>query len=73
VRASAANQATWGRVEGLPGGISRNIDTYQVIPVTENHAVVVIEDTDLYMTEDAGRTWARIPKSFPRIYTVLAL
>jgi hypothetical protein len=59
----------WERVSGLPEGIGSNIDTYQVLPVSESIGYVVIDRTRVFETEDEGRTWNRVAGDFPEIYT----
>jgi len=62
---------TWAVVRGLPDKISKNINTYHIIPVDRAQALVIIDDTSLYETNDWGLTWRKIGSEYPRLYGAL--
>ncbi|MEE2617410.1 MAG: hypothetical protein VX677_02245 [Candidatus Poribacteria bacterium] len=63
----------WGLVEGLPENIDKNIDTFQIIIVDGGCALVIIEDTILYETNDWGMTWNKVGENYPRLFGALVL
>ena len=62
---------TWKMVHGLPGSVSRNIDSFQVFAAGEQQVLAVIEDTQLYESNDTGKTWEKKENTFPKIYAFL--
>ena len=49
----------WALVTGLPEQIGENIDTFQIITVGGANALVVVDDTILYQTDDCGLNVAK--------------
>ena len=57
----------WALVNGLPGHIGENIDTFQIITVGGSNALVVVDDTALYRTDDRGLNWQKVA-DYPRLF-----
>ncbi|MFW9853686.1 MAG: WD40/YVTN/BNR-like repeat-containing protein [Candidatus Thorarchaeota archaeon] len=64
---------TWQQASGLPIDIEKNIDTYQLGRIGSKRGLVVIENNQLYGTEDQGKSWKKITIIPPRVNQVLAL
>ena len=65
--------ASWTLVNGLPENITANIDTFQIIIVEGAHALVVVENSDLYETDDWGVNWKKVAHDYPRLYGALVV
>ena len=63
---------TWAQVNGLPDGIEANIDTHQIVITGPRHALVIVENKDLYETRDAGENW-RKTGAYPRLFGAMVL
>ncbi len=64
---------SWARVEGLPEDLGRNIDTHHVAVRPGGEALVVVDDTSLYVSRDYGATWSPLQEGLPRIWSLLPL
>jgi len=62
--------AHWTQVKGLPP-VDRNINTWQVGTFADGRALVVVRDTDLYVSEDWGVSWAKARESLPTVNAIL--
>lgn len=60
----------WEEVEGLPK-ITDNINTYQITKDNHNHVYVIINNNELYKSEDYGQTWSLELEGMPKTYQVL--
>lgn len=63
----------WQLVQGLPADISANIDTFQVTALADGKALAVVENTQLYRSEDWGLHWTKIREDSPRVFGILAV
>jgi hypothetical protein len=63
----------WEPVNGLPEGISNNINTFQIIIVRDGNALVIVEDTSVYKTNDYGMNWEKMRDDFPKLYGALVI
>ena len=63
----------WESVNGLPEGISNNINTSQIIIVRDGNALVIVEDTSIYETNDYGMNWEKVRSDFPRLFGALVI
>ena len=63
----------WYVVNGLPENINNNIDTFQIIIAGDGHALVIVENTSLYETNDYGRHWKKMEDAYPRLFGALVL
>ena len=63
----------WERVRGLPETLNRNINTHQVLVSPAGHSALVASDTDLYATDDYGKTWHLVRKDLPTVNAILAI
>lgn len=63
---------TWTQVSGLPDHIANNINTFQIAVVDRDTAFVVVEDTNLYASSDAGGKWDRVLTKLPTIHALLS-
>jgi len=61
----------WSAAKGLPGNISKNIDTFHITPIGEAKALVIIDDTALYETNDWGVNWREVGCDYPRLYGII--
>lgn len=61
----------WTLVKGLPENISRNIDTFQIIIVSGARALVIVDNTSLYETDDWGISWQEVGHDYPRLFAAL--
>ena len=59
-------------MNGLPEGISINIDTHQIVVTGSHHALVIIENTDVYETRDEGENW-RKTGSYPKLFGAIVV
>ena len=62
----------WERVNGLLEPLEKNIDTHQILILGEKRALVIVNDTILYETDDTGIHWRKIG-DFPRLFGGLAV
>jgi hypothetical protein len=63
----------WGPVNGLPEGISNNINTFQIIVVRDGNALVIVEDASVYETDDYGMNWGKVRDDYPKLYGALVI
>jgi hypothetical protein len=61
----------WSLVQGLPDKINHNIDTYQIIVVGGSQALVIVENSVLYETDDWGLSWKEVGRDYPRLFGAL--
>jgi len=58
----------WHPVNGIPGGLNKNINTFQVIVAKEGRAWAVVDDTSLFQTDDYGVNWESLGSNYPQVY-----
>ena len=58
----------WTLVRGLPEKISKNIDTFQIVTTSGSHALVIVENSTVFETNDWGKTWTEIGRDYPRLF-----
>ena len=63
----------WEPVNGLPEGISNNINTFQIIIVRDGNALVIVEDTSVYKTNDYGMNWEKVRDDYTKLYGALVI
>jgi photosystem II stability/assembly factor-like uncharacterized protein len=63
--------AEWTPVTGLPTSLRANIDTFQVHAVDAETAFAITENTDLWRSDDAGRSWRPVAGDLPRVHGFL--
>ncbi len=63
----------WEPVNGLPKGISSNINTFQIIIVRDGNALVIVEDASVYETNDYGMNWGKVRDDYPKLYGALVI
>jgi hypothetical protein len=63
----------WEPVNGLPEKISNNINTFQIITVGDGNALVIVEDTSMYETNDYGMNWEKVRDDYPRLFGALVI
>ena len=63
----------WKLVNGLPEKISNNINTSQIIIVSDGNALVIVEDTSIYETNDYGMNWEKVRDDFPGLFGALVI
>ena len=62
---------SWDPAIGLPKGVCRNIDTFQLVTLEDDRAFVLVENRDLYSSADAGESWSLRCAGLPRTYALL--
>jgi hypothetical protein len=63
----------WKPVNGLPKGITNNINTFQIIIVRDGNALVIVEDRSVYETNDYGMNWEKVSDDYPKLYGALVI
>jgi len=63
----------WAPVNGLSEKISNNINTFQIITVGDGNALVIVEDTSIYETNDYGMNWEKVRDDYPKLYGALVI
>ena len=63
----------WNLVHGLPDRISKNINTFQIIIVRDGNALIIVEDTSIYETNDYGMNWEEVRSDYPNLFGVLVI
>ncbi|MFQ5965414.1 MAG: hypothetical protein ACE5KZ_14150 [Candidatus Scalinduaceae bacterium] len=64
---------SWSLVNGLPENISKNIDTFHIAVINNSKAMVIVDDTHLYESNDRGVNWQEVGHGYPRLYGILAV
>ncbi|MFX0062665.1 MAG: WD40/YVTN/BNR-like repeat-containing protein [Candidatus Hermodarchaeota archaeon] len=62
---------TWDKVQGLPDSIQLNLNTHQLTVFEGGRAMIMVENTELYETEDYGETWTSTNQMLPKTYQIL--
>ncbi len=54
-------------------GKRANINTFQIITVRDGNALVIVEDTSIYETNDYGMNWEKVRDDYPKLYGALVI
>lgn len=63
----------WTMVNGLPEKIDKNIDTFQIAIVDNATAMAIVEDKNLYKTNDWGLNWHKVEDDYPVLFAILLI